>query len=100
MFVFAIETADAYVEIDCFEEARQMFEKEWHQYVVSPYIFGRYAYTLFQLGALHTCLEIINQAIEVKNTEMIEEQQEPCDDKNILPDSHYSNHISALNNMK
>jgi tetratricopeptide (TPR) repeat protein len=85
-YIGAIEAADAYLEMECFEEARFMFEKEWDQYMVSPYIIGRYAYTLFQLGDLHTCLEIINQAIEVKKTEIIEEQQEPCDEHWIVTD--------------
>lgn len=79
-YIGAIEAADAYVEMECFEEARLMFEKEWHQYLVSPYIIGRYAYTLFQLGDIHTCLEIIKQAIQLKKDEIIKEQQESCDE--------------------
>lgn len=60
----AIEAADAYVEIDCFEKARDMFKREWDEYAVTSYIISRYAYTLFQLNELQTCHDLIEQEIE------------------------------------
>lgn len=56
----AIEIADVYIEINCFEEACLKFEKEWESYYCMPYIVSRYAYTLLQLGKVEACKEIIN----------------------------------------
>lgn len=59
----AIEIADVYVELECFAEAREQFEKEWDQYVCSPYIISRFAYTLFVLGDTDACTSLITQSI-------------------------------------
>ncbi|WP_342535977.1 hypothetical protein [Sporosarcina sp. FSL K6-3508] len=76
----AIEAADAYVEIDCFEKARDMFKREWDEYAVTSYIISRYAYTLFQLNELQTCHDLIEQEIEKKRVEIEEEKREECDE--------------------
>ncbi|MFD1928225.1 tetratricopeptide repeat protein [Sporosarcina siberiensis] len=75
----AIEPADAYVEIDCFKEAKIMFEKEWEEYFVSPYIINRYAYALFQLNEFRKCEKLIQESIDKKIIEIVEEKQEPYD---------------------
>ena len=75
----AVEPADAYVEIDCFKEAKIMFEKEWDEYIMSPYIIKRYAYALSQLNELQKCNEIIEDFIKKKAIEIEEEKVEPCD---------------------
>ncbi|MGM9944870.1 MAG: tetratricopeptide repeat protein [Lysinibacillus sp.] len=79
-YIGAIEAADVYIEMHCFQEARRLFEKEWKQYIVSPYIISRYAYTLMQLGEVDSCFKIINEAIRTTETEILEIQQEPYDE--------------------
>ncbi|MHC8515922.1 tetratricopeptide repeat protein [Sporosarcina sp. ITBMC105] len=79
-YLGAIEAADAYVELDCWQEARDMFEKEWKDYFVSPYVIGRYAYVLFRLHDVHACRQVIDQAVEDKQVEIEEVKQEICDE--------------------
>ncbi|MBY0223119.1 hypothetical protein ABZ756_05045 [Mammaliicoccus sciuri] len=76
----AIEAADAYVEMNCFEKARDMFEKEWDEYAVTPYVISRYAYTLFRLDVVQSCHARIQQGIEKKCIEIEEVKQEECDE--------------------
>lgn len=76
----AIEIADVYIELDCFAEARVQFEKEWNHYYVMPYTVSRYAYTLWQLGDLAACQQIVEQAIQQKKEEIVEEQQRELDE--------------------
>lgn len=79
-YLGALEAADAYAEIGCLQEAREMFEKEWEDYFVSPYVISRYAYVLFHLQELETCRQVIDQAIAGKLIEIEEERQELCDE--------------------
>lgn len=79
-YLGAIEAADAYVELDCWQEARDMFEKEWADYVVSPNVISRYAYVLFRLQDLHACQEVIDQSIADKGAEIEQEKLEICDE--------------------
>ncbi|GEN84514.1 hypothetical protein SLU01_28260 [Sporosarcina luteola] len=79
-YLGAIEAADAYVEIGCLQEAREMFEKEWEDYFVSPYVISRYAYVLFHLQELQACRQVIDQAIASKHSEIKEERLEDCDE--------------------
>lgn len=71
----AIEIADVYVELGCYNEAQVQFEKEWDSYFISPYIVGRYAYTLWKLKDYDTCRAIIQQAIQQNKEEQIDEQE-------------------------
>lgn len=79
-YLGAIEAADAYAEIDFFQEAKKMFEKEWEDYFVSPYVISRYAYVLFHLQELQACRQVIDQAIAGKLSEVEGERQELCDE--------------------
>lgn len=76
----AIEIADVYIELGDFAEARVQFEKEWQQYVVSPYIVSRYAYTLWQLSDSEACRQVVQQAIEGKKEELVDEEQRELDE--------------------
>ena len=71
----AIEIADVYVELGCFAEAREHFEKEWNSYITSPYIISRFAYTLWQLEDRDACQTMIQQAIQQNKEEIKDEQQ-------------------------
>lgn len=76
----AIEIADVYIELGCFAEAREQFKKEWQQYFVSPYIVRRYAYTLLQVGDMEACRQVVQQAIENKKQELVDEEQRELDE--------------------
>ncbi|MCM3638912.1 hypothetical protein M3152_14510 [Sporosarcina luteola] len=79
-YLGALEAADAYVELGCFQEAREMYEKEWADYFISPYVISRYAYVLFHLQELQVCRQVIDQGIAGKLNEIEEERQELCDE--------------------
>lgn len=76
----ALEIADVYVELGFYEEARRNYEKEWENYVVSPKIVGRYAYTLIQLNESDNAQAIIQKRIVQIKEEIIEEQQAEFDE--------------------
>ena len=76
----AIEIADVYVELGCYEEAHTYFAKEWKEYYLEPYTISRYAYTLWQLGHIEVCHQIVQQAIVNKKEEIIDVQQSELDE--------------------
>ena len=76
----AIEIADVYVELGCFAEAREQFKKEWSSYVHSPYLVGRFGYTLMQLGDVEACDTLIQAAIQQTNIEITEEEDAEIDE--------------------
>lgn len=76
----AIEITDVYVELGCYHEAREQFEKEWNQYHIMPYIVSRYANTLWQLQETDACQQVVQQAIQQKKEEIIDEQQRELDE--------------------
>lgn len=76
----ATEIADVYVEIQHFHKAREQFEKEWDIGINSPYVVSRFAYTLIQLGDIGACQTLISKAIEEKRNEIVETQEEECDE--------------------
>ena len=76
----AIEIADVYIELGCYKEAREQFEKEWRRDISALYIVSRYAYALFQLRDLAACQTIIQQAVQQTVEEMADVQQEVVDE--------------------
>lgn len=76
----AIEIADVYVELGCFREAREHFEKEWSDYVTSPYIVSRYGYTLLKLAEEETCQRLIQEAILKTDEEIRDELEAELDE--------------------
>ena len=76
----AIEIADVYMELGCFAEAREQFKKEWSSYVHSPYLVGRFGYTLMQLGDMETCGTLVQVAIQQTNIEITEEEDAEIDE--------------------
>ena len=76
----ATEIADVYMEMEYFSEVREQFEKEWHSGINSPYLVSRFAYTLMQLGDTEACQTIISTALEEKRNEIVEVQEEECDE--------------------
>lgn len=76
----AMEIADVYAELRCYEEAHTHFTREWKEYYLQPYIISRYAYTLWQLGDMEACQQIIQKAIVDKKEEIVDEQQSELDE--------------------
>lgn len=76
----AIEIADVYIELGCYEQAREQFEKEWGKYVTSTYIVSRFAYTYWQLHQLDACQSIIQRAIAQTNEEITDNQHAELDE--------------------
>ena len=87
----ATEMEDVYIELGCFEEAREQFEKEWRQDFTHPYIVSRYAFTLWTLQDIAACQSVVQQAItqtiedinEVRETELEEHWTEQDRDEHI-----------------
>ncbi|MGG3892062.1 tetratricopeptide repeat protein [Metabacillus fastidiosus] len=74
-FVGEIGVADLYVELNCYKEAIQWFEKGYKEYGKSPYWIGRFVYALFKTNNFLRINEVIREAIEEKE-ELIEEYME------------------------
>lgn len=70
----AIEVADVYIELECFEEARVQFEKEWHDGINTRYIVSRFAYVLWKLNDFDACQQIVDQAMK-ENLDNIKDVQ-------------------------
>lgn len=75
----AMEIADVYIELGCFVEAREHFEKEWYEYVMMPHTISRYAYTLGQLGDEDACQQAVQQAINSQKEKIVDEEQSELD---------------------
>ncbi|MFF2754466.1 tetratricopeptide repeat protein [Psychrobacillus sp. NPDC058041] len=71
-FVGEIDVADLYVELNCYKEAIQWFEKGYKEYGKSPYWIGRFVYALFKTNNFSRINEVIQEAIEEKE-EVIED---------------------------
>lgn len=91
----AIEIADVYVELGNYSEARVQFEKEWHEYYLSPFVISGYAYTLLQLEGDDACQAIIQQAIQQKKEEIKDELERELDEYWTV--ENRDEHIKELN---
>lgn len=82
----AIEIADVYTELECFEEARIQFEKEWNDGINTLYIVSRFAYVLWKLNDLDACQRIVEQAIKETLENIKEVQLEEVEENWTLED--------------
>ncbi|MBN3527257.1 hypothetical protein [Paenibacillus apiarius] len=76
-FVGEVDVADLYVELGCFKEAAEWFEKGWDIYWKQPSWISRYIYSLFELNHSARAHEILNEVIKQK----IEDIKEANDDE-------------------
>lgn len=76
----AMEIADVYIELGCFAEAREQFEKEWHEYAIMPYTISRYVYTLCQLEDYDVCQQVVQQAIDNQKEKIVDEEHSELDE--------------------
>ncbi len=79
-YVGEIEVADLYVEMECFEKAIFWFEKGWKEYLKEPYWVTRYIYSLSNTKNSNRINEVVYEAIQQKDEEIKNAQEEECDE--------------------
>ena len=79
-FVGGIALADLYVELGCFTEAIQWFEKGRKDYSSNPYWVSRFAYALYMTNNITRIYEVVNEAIQQKEEDILEVCEEECED--------------------
>lgn len=79
-YVGEIEVADLYVEMECFEKAIFWFEKGWKEYLKEPYWVTRFIYSLSNTKNSNRINEVVYEAIQQKDEEIKNAQEEECDE--------------------
>lgn len=79
-FIGEIEMADLYVELECFTEAVEWFEKGYDGYSKTPDWIGRFVYALYKTHKFSRLDEVISESIETKNEEIGDVLQEEVDE--------------------
>lgn len=79
-FIGEVEVADLYVELGCFKEAIQWFEKGWEEYWKTPNWVSRFVYALFKTKNNLRINEVIQESILHKAEEIKSAHEEECDD--------------------
>ncbi|MGU3370329.1 tetratricopeptide repeat protein [Bacillus mycoides] len=75
-FVGEINVADLYVELNCYKEAIQCFEKGYKEDWKSPNWIGRFVYALYKANNFFRINEVIWESIEAKTAEIEDVQNE------------------------
>ncbi|MCP3764970.1 tetratricopeptide repeat protein [Domibacillus sp. A3M-37] len=79
-FVGEVDMADFFVEMDCFKEAINWFEKGCSSYSKGPYWISRFVYALFKVGNIDRAHEVLTEAIHQQNKEIKNELEEECEE--------------------
>ncbi|OZB98933.1 lipopolysaccharide assembly protein LapB [Paenibacillus sp. XY044] len=79
-FVGQVEMAELYVELDCYEQAVEWFEKGWKIYWKTPDWVGRFAYALLKINQAGRAHEILNEVIQQKAADIRDADKEELDD--------------------
>lgn len=79
-FVGEVAVADLYVELGCYKEAAEWFEKGWDIYWKESSWIERYVYSLLNLNNLTRAHEILNKAINQKVEEIKKAYEDDCDE--------------------
>ncbi|KAF9125180.1 hypothetical protein BGX30_000581 [Mortierella sp. GBA39] len=79
-FVGQVEMAELYVELDCFEQAVEWFEKGWKLYWKTPDWVGRFVYALLKINKAGRAHEILNEVIQQKAEDICDADKEAFDD--------------------
>lgn len=79
-FIGEVEVADMYVELGCFNDAIQWFEKGWNEYWKTPDWVGRFVYALFKTKNISRINEVIEESILQKVEEIKSAHEEECDE--------------------
>lgn len=78
-FVGEVHVAEMYVELQCFSEAVDWFEKSWDIYYKSPDWVSRYIYSLIKTNAMNRAVNIANECIQSKSQDIQDEFSVQCD---------------------
>ncbi|MGW5982079.1 tetratricopeptide repeat protein [Bacillus mycoides] len=79
-FVGEINVADLYVELNCYKEAIQWFEKGFKEYWKSPNWIGRFVYALYKANNFSRINKVIRESIEQKTAEIEDVQNEEVEE--------------------
>lgn len=79
-FVGEINVADLYVELNCYKEAIEWFEKGYKEYWKSPNWIGRFVYALYKANNFSRINEVIRESIEAKTVEIEDVQNEEVEE--------------------
>ena len=93
-FIGEIEVADLYVELGCFNEAVQWFEKGWKEYWKTPDWVSRFVYALFKIKDITRINDVIEESIQQKDEEIKSAHEEECDEN--WTESDKETHIKQL----
>lgn len=93
-FIGEVAVADLYVELGCFNEAIQWFEKGWKEYWKTPDWISRFVYALFQTKDITRINEVIEESILQKDEEIKSAHEEECDEN--WTESDKEEHINQL----
>ncbi|WP_458413812.1 tetratricopeptide repeat protein [Schinkia sp. CFF1] len=79
-FVGEVEVADLFVELDCYKEAVEWFEKGWDVYSHDVSWISRYVYALMKVNDKTRAQNLLKEELEQKVKEIKEAYEEECDD--------------------
>lgn len=79
-FVGQVEMAELYVELGCFEQAVEWFEKGWKLYWKTPDWVSRFVYALLKINKARRSHEILNEVIQQKAEDICDADKEAFDD--------------------
>ncbi|PRT10539.1 hypothetical protein C6352_14420 [Bacillus thuringiensis] len=79
-FLGEIHVADLYVELNCYNEAIEWFEKGYKEVWKSPNWIGRFVYALYKANNFSHINEVIQESIEAKTSEIEDVQNEEVEE--------------------
>lgn len=79
-FVGEIHVADLYVELSCYKEAIEWFEKGYKEVWKSPNWISRFVYALYKANNFSRINEVIQESIEAKTSEIEDVQNEEVEE--------------------
>ncbi|MFB5252066.1 tetratricopeptide repeat protein [Bacillus mycoides] len=79
-FVGEINVAGLYVELNCYKEAIEWFEKGYKEYWKSSNWIGRFVYALFKANNFSRINEVIRESIEEKEAEIEDVKKEEVEE--------------------
>ncbi|PEJ42311.1 tetratricopeptide repeat protein [Bacillus wiedmannii] len=79
-FLGEIHVADLYVELNCYNEAIEWFEKGYKEVWKSPNWISRFVYALYKANNFSRINEVIQESIEAKTSEIEDVQNEEVEE--------------------
>ncbi|MDF4761506.1 hypothetical protein P3543_23855, partial [Vibrio parahaemolyticus] len=79
-FLGEMMVADLYVELNCYKEAIEWFEKGYKECWKSPNWIGRFVYALYKVNNSSRIHEVIRESIEAKTAEIEDVENEEVEE--------------------